>query len=63
MVLFETRHNINKYRGGTSDETTSSSLIISLIFISFNDFLPYSLFESNTGPKDGPTDTTSYIDA
>ena len=30
----------NKYRGGTSDATTSSSLIVSLIIISFDEFLP-----------------------
>ena len=30
----------NKYRGGTSDATTSSSLIVPLLSISVNDFLP-----------------------
>ena len=30
----------NKYRGGTSDATTSSPLIVSLIMTSFDDFLP-----------------------
>ena len=31
--------NTNKYRGGTSDATTSSSLIVSLFMMSFDDFL------------------------
>ena len=30
----------NKYRGGTSDATTSSSLIVPLILMSFDNFLP-----------------------
>ena len=37
-TLVENRKN--KYRGGTSDATTSSSLIVSLIVMSFDDFLP-----------------------
>ena len=31
--------HLNKYRGGTSDATTRSSLILSLFMISFDDFL------------------------
>ena len=51
----------NKNRaGGTSDATSSSSLIISLIVMSFDDFYPqkrpFSLFEDVTEQTDGPTD-------
>ena len=53
----------NMYRGDTSDKTTSS-LIVPLFMIPFDNFSlskqPYSLFDM-TG--DGRTDTTSYIDA
>ena len=41
--LTKTAHNqhlFNEYRGGTSDATTLSSLIVSLIKMSFDDFLP-----------------------
>ena len=30
----------NKYRGGTSDATTSSALIVPMFKMSFDDFLP-----------------------
>ena len=57
----------NKFRGSTSDATTSLALIVPLIIMSFGDFnpqnWPYSSFENNTGHTDGPTDTTSYRDA
>ena len=59
----------NKYRGGTSDATTPSSLFM----MSISDFLPSkpAIFENNAGPTDlrtdgrtdGRTDMTSYRDA
>ena len=50
----------NKYRGGTSDATTPSSLTVPLIIMLWTTFFPqkqpYSSFENNTGHTDGPTD-------
>ena len=49
----------NKYRGGTSDATTSSSLIVSFIchlMTFYPQKRPYSSFEDNTGHTDGRTD-------
>ena len=67
----ESRGQFNKYRGGTSDATTSSSLIVSLFMMSFDDFWlskqRFSSFKNNAGPSygrtDGRTDMTSYRDA
>ena len=42
----------DKYRGGTSDATTSSSLILSLIVMSFDEYL---LFKNNIGHANRPT--------
>ena len=45
---------------GTSDATASSSLIVPLIMMPFDDFnphkRPYSSFENDTGQTDGRTD-------
>ena len=48
----------NKYREGTSEATTSSSLIVSSIIMSFDDFQkrPYSSFEHDMEQTDGRTD-------
>ena len=51
----------NKNRRGTSDTTTSSSLIVSLIVMSFDEFL-HSKTAFENGRTDGLTDTTSYRD-
>ena len=40
--LGHAEHHANKYRGGTSDATTSSSLIVPLLRKSIDDFLPPS---------------------
>ena len=60
----------NKYRGGTSDATTPSSLIILLFMMSINDFFSLETghirrskitrdqrtYGATDGPTDGPTD-------
>ena len=50
----------DKYRGGTSDATTSSSPIVPLFMMSVDDYSPskqpYSLFENNWEWTNGPMD-------
>ena len=54
-ILRQKREPCNNYRGGTSDATTSSTPIASLM--TFNpQNRPYSSFENNTGQTDGRTD-------
>ena len=54
------KREANKYSGGTSDAITSSSLIVSLIMTSFDNFLPPNMAilvvrKKNTGKTDEGT--------